>query len=317
MDEQILKYFLRELSDDERQKLLVRIEKDESLKEEFIKLKKIQSYSQLIVQPSDKNEGERNFHLFSNKYLYRNNTKLLPKILKYVAIVAIIIGFATFAIQRFSQSRHEFLTFTNTSDSTVVIELEDGSFAWLNANTTLEYPASFAKGSRRVMVDGEAYFDVASENGRPFIVNADEFEVIVFGTQFNINCFSNMTYSQVTLVEGNVEVSVDGKKYGLLPGQQLFKEHSNESVEIREVNVMDYTWWRDGVYSFKSVNLEEVLRVAELWFDVEFVFVNNNARSMIFNGALLKSESIDDFLSRVEATSSCRFVKQNDVIKIY
>ena len=317
MDEQILKYFLSELTDEERQDLFERIETDRDLKDAFLSVKKIQSYSQLAEQPSDRELGRDNYDLFAKRYLMKKQRRLMTTVFRYVAVVAVIVGLASLAFNKFYLSKDNLLTFSSSPDAPATMELGDGTVVWLNANSSLVYPSEFKLEERMVKLEGEGYFDVAKDTDRPFVVAASGLEVRVIGTQFSVNSFSDNNFSQVTLVDGSVEVKINGVPYSLNPGQQLQMDNDSENIEIREVNVMDFTWWKDGIYTFRSVKLEEVLRVAEEWFEVEFVFVNSSARDMIFNGALLRAESLDSFIGRIEATSSCRFVKRDNIIEIY
>lgn len=317
MSDKIPEYFSGKLTDEERYSLFEQMQYDESLKRELISLKRLQSYSQLIPQPSDRQDGKKSFALFSKKYLNLNKRSLFINVLRYAALAAIIIGLSIFSYYNINTSNKEIVAIFNSSEDVQEIKLKDGTAVWLNTNSSMEHPFKFSKKERRVYVTGEAYFDVVEDNRKPFVVVLDEFKIKVLGTQFGVKSNPEQYNSYVTLVEGSVEVRINDNIYDLTPGHQLEFNKEDGTVKIREVKTLDYTWWKDGVYSFKSIKLEEVLKVAEEWFDVEFEYVNKRAKDIIFNGALLKSEDIDSFLSRIEATSSCRFVKQNNIIKIY
>lgn len=317
MSDKVSKYFSGKLTDEDRCSLFEQMQLDESLKKELIYLKGLQSYSQLMPQPNDKQYGEKSFALFSKKYLNADKRNVLINVLKYAASVVIIIGLSIFSFYNINASDKEMVAVYNSSEDVYEIKLKDGTTVWLNTNSSMEYPSKFSRKEKRVYIDGEAYFDVVEDKQKPFVVVCDGFQIKVLGTQFSVKNNLKQYNSYVTLVDGSVEVKINNDIYDLTPGHQLEFNQQDGTVKIKEVKTLDYTWWKDGVYSFKSTKLEEVLKVTEKWFDVKFEYVNKDTRDIIFNGVLLKSEKIDSFLSRIEATSSCRFVKHNNVIKIY
>lgn len=93
--------------------------------------------------------------------------------------------------------------------------LPDGSRVWLNANSTLRYPAQFGDGDRAVHLSGEAYFSVSADATHPFRVHAHDITVTATGTQFNVNAYNISPCSSVTLVEGKVDVAAGGHIYSM------------------------------------------------------------------------------------------------------
>lgn len=155
------------------------------------------------------------------------------------------------------------------------IILPDGTEVWLNAASTIKYPSRFSQTSRVVQLEGEAYFHVKTvyqENGEriPFKVIANQQEVEVLGTQFNMNAYPEQEAVKTTLVEG--KVAVDDKHHSLIltPNHQAVTENGN--TRIKKVNVYNYTAWRDGKFSFDGKTFEETMNEIARWYDLRIVY---------------------------------------------
>src|SRR5690606_25698590 len=118
------------------------------------------------------------------------------------------------------------------------IQLSDGTLVHLNAGSSLRYPVDFlSEGPRQVFLSGEAYFDVAKNASNPFIVNVDDLEVRVLGTQFNVSAYSEDEYIDVVLVEGSVNLNKkEGDMVELSPGQKGSYKQNSDSITVNEVN---------------------------------------------------------------------------------
>ena len=102
--------------------------------------------------------------------------------------------------------------------------LSDGTRVWLNAMSELRYPVAFGGDTREVELRGEAYFDVAEDENKPFVVRTDEFSVRVLGTSFNISTYADAPLALTTLCSGHVRLTDcmnPENERDLLPGKQL------------------------------------------------------------------------------------------------
>jgi ferric-dicitrate binding protein FerR (iron transport regulator) len=161
-----------------------------------------------------------------------------------------------------------FNTITTPRGGQYQVTLSDGTRVWLNAASSLRYPASFGGKSRKVEVNGEAYFEVARDKEHPFLVDLNgECEVEVLGTHFNVNNYANEESVRTTLVEGSVKIA-RGKEAKLLkPGQQAVVK---ESIAInRSVDVAGVIAWKNGFLSLQDKSLEEVMKQLERWYDID------------------------------------------------
>lgn len=194
------------------------------------------------------------------------------------------------------------------------LTLSDGTRVWLNAETELKYPVAFVGEGREVMLKGEAYFEVAKNVSRPFVVKTEQLDIKVLGTSFNMKSYPSET-QQVTLVQGKVEVRVGNYSRKLQPGEQL--NYSSEGPEIRNVDVKAYTAWKDRRFVFNDDLLEEVIHKLGRWYDVEFFLRDAEVRKIRFTGNLPKYRNLDQVLNKLELTTHIRFVQNGRAIEVF
>lgn len=192
--------------------------------------------------------------------------------------------------------------------------MEDGTVVYLNADSRLKYPEVFTGGERKVYLEGEAYFEVAKDETRPFAVVAGGVEVRVLGTHFNVNAYPEKHQVTTTLVEGKVEVS-SGKRHAVLsPGVQAVA--SEQGMKLQEVDVREYVGWKDGLFVFSRMPLEEIMRQVYRWYGVQAVFFSEEVRRMTFTGVINKAMSAEELFQVIEKVVHVRFTigKDNQVV---
>lgn len=195
------------------------------------------------------------------------------------------------------------------------IELADGTKVWLNSSTKLTFPQNFSGNERRVILSGEAFFEVARDEDKPFIVETSRMDVRVLGTRFNVNAYTDNDVVSATLVNGSVEVSSGAQKpIVLVPGEQAYGEEGK--LEIQEVNTRLYTSWIDGKFLFNNAELEEIAKQISRWYDVEIFFSNENVKKTRFTGGMVKFKPLDDLIRMIESTSPVRFSVKGKTIVI-
>jgi len=177
------------------------------------------------------------------------------------------------------------------------VTLSDGTRVWLNAVSELVYPTRFEENERSVRVKGEAYFEVAHDSDRPFIVHSDKQRIRVLGTQFNIHAYADEAIQHTTLVQGSVEVtSIETKKiFQLKPGQQAISKSDGE-LSIVPVEPQEYTSWKDGIIQFNGYELSEILRQLERWYDVDFGEIPAGIKSDRLFGRIQRDVPLNDVL---------------------
>jgi len=204
-------------------------------------------------------------------------------------------------------------TLTNPRGSDVVsITLADGTKVWLNADSYITYPTSFNSRERKVILSGEAYFDVAKNKNVPFIVNINnKSEVKVFGTEFNIKAYRDEQAIRTTLIEGSVQVSqnINNSKehsYMLKPGQQASISNEGTFV-IAEVDANESIAWINGIFNFNDMDLESIMKNLARWYDVDIIFKNDELKNLNFGGIISRRSNISSILKFLAMTGTVNF----------
>ena len=199
----------------------------------------------------------------------------------------------------------ELNTLSTVNGQQYEVTLPDGSQIWLNSASTLTYPANFAQlDKRKVELNGEAYFEVAKDKSRPFIVRTDRQEVEVLGTHFNINSYRNERATKTTLLEGSVRVSDSKTQKVLLPGQQSLL--TDESLSVSKVDTEEAVAWKQGDFIFRNEAFDAVLRQVARWYNVEVVDSTRRA-GVRLSGTISKSQTLSTVLKALEVTGEIKF----------
>ncbi|RYY09124.1 MAG: DUF4974 domain-containing protein, partial [Chitinophagaceae bacterium] len=182
------------------------------------------------------------------------------------------------------------------------VMLDDGSQVWLNAASSLTFPAAFAGNERKVELVGEAYFEIAKDPSRPFSVSvAGKSEVQVLGTHFNITAYDDEKIIKTTLLEGSLKVSaLKTRETKLLtPGQQA-QVTSNGRVDLNDkANVDEVLAWKNGSFHFDNASVEQVMRQLARWYDVDVVY-KSKVPARKFTGEIQHDLSLAQVLKLLE-----------------
>ncbi|THU40150.1 DUF4974 domain-containing protein [Niastella caeni] len=218
-------------------------------------------------------------------------------------------------------TNNQFNTLQNPRGSKVIdLLLADGSHVWLNTGSSVTYPVAFGKNERKVLVTGEAYFEVAHDASRPFIVQKADLEITVLGTHFNVNAYDDEKDTKVTLLEGKVKVATskwqvasgksasDYKKHEVIlqPGEQaVLGAHSllatNHSPDLDQVMA-----WKNGYFHFGNTGVAELMKQLARWYDIDIVY-KSEVPQRAFGGEISRSANLSDVLKILnESNIKCR-----------
>lgn len=153
--------------------------------------------------------------------------------------------------------------------------LSDGTKVWLNAASSIKYPTAFTTNERRVEITGEAYFEVAHDASKPFIVSKGQTEVQVLGTHFNVNAYDDENDIRVTLLQGSVKVSrlTSHDSRIIKPGEQVILNLSTpQHLNITRPDLDQVMAWKNGMFNYESADLPTILRQFSRWYDVDVIY---------------------------------------------
>lgn len=197
------------------------------------------------------------------------------------------------------------------------ITLSDGTKVTLNAGTTLTYPTAFTSGSREVSICGEAFFEVAHDDKHPFIVKAEDVNVKVLGTKFNVKAYEDEDNIEVTLKEGKVGVGLDmGNLIPITPGQQIKYSKTDRRFSKRPVNLNNYTAWVCGKFYFTARPLEKIAKQLERNFNVHIEILGDDLKKATFTGDFVHGENLEQILRVMTVNRSIKYAIEGDQILI-
>jgi transmembrane sensor len=200
------------------------------------------------------------------------------------------------------------------------VTLPDGTKVWLNAATTLKYPSRFITGERKVEVHGEAYFEVAKDEKKPFrVVLTDSTDLVVLGTHFNVMSYNNEKIKEITLLEGSVKISQRSAANGMQsavikPGQQVVLTHNSPFTIHDNIDSEEITGWKDGWFVFHDAPIELVMRQVERWYDAKIVYKGEIKE--LFNATILRKEPLSKLLHYLETNGYVHFKVENKTIYV-
>lgn len=201
------------------------------------------------------------------------------------------------------------------------LKLADGTKVWLNSESQLKFPNQFVVGKSRTveLVYGEAYFDVSpseKHNGASFKVKSGSQLLTVLGTEFNLKAYKDENVITTTLVEGKVAINLSNGDFKLAPSGQLVFNKTNNSANLNQVSTYYFTSWKDGVFNFETMPLQEVMKTISRWYDVKVVFENEGLKTDKFSGVIRKKYDLKQIVD-IFAISNLDVVYESKSRTIY
>lgn len=202
-----------------------------------------------------------------------------------------------------------------------IVTFIDGTSITLNADSKLKYPIRFGEERREVYLEGEAYFEVAHDSTKRFIVHSGEIATSVLGTKFNISAFQNEKDITVSLLEGSVQVSANDLNPNkgdiiLSPAQQLVYDKDKETSKVRTFDEQTTAGWKDNVLVFDNEPLEKVLIKLQRTFGVQFELTDKSYNSKKIKGNF-KNASFWTITEVIKKATGLQYktIKENNELK--
>ena len=195
-----------------------------------------------------------------------------------------------------------------------MLELSDGTKVWLNSDSELRFPVTFVGDRRSVEIEGEAYFEVAKDEGKPFHVLAKGVDIKVLGTSFNVMTYRGRTIT--TLVEGKVCLTYKDESVLMVPDRQAEVIAETGKILMREVDARNFTLWKDGVFYFENAALETIAERLSQWYDVNIIFNDEALKQLRYSVEMKRYNNIQDLLTKIEKTQKVKFLIQGKSIYI-
>jgi transmembrane sensor len=311
----ISKFFAEEISDNEMIELKSWLEKDPENRRIFNEENELWqdsgSHTKMGYYKTDKAWTEMSSRLGFDK----NNTKsytILSKnsfrLLLAAASVAFMIAVGGLSLWIAGRPSSVLIASSSYKVSTsegekAHVYLPDSTEVILNSGSSIEYDGNYNMNERIVKLEGEAYFNVATNRKKPFVVQLDRLLVSATGTRFNISSYINEDRVETTLEEGIIDVSIKGKEpLNVKSGQQVIYFVRSEKVIVRDVQVDTYTSWKENKLRFNDTPFEEVLRRISRKYNVKFEINNPDLMNLKYTATFI-DESIEDVMQMLKSVS--------------
>lgn len=198
-------------------------------------------------------------------------------------------------------------TVTTPKGGQYEITLPDGTKVWLNAASKLRFPVSFSATERNVELTGEAYFEVYKDKKKPFIVKAEQQEITVLGTHFNVNAYGDEAFTKTTLLEGSVMVSKGSSQTLLVPGQQAISNTGSSIINVRkDVDLNESIAWKNGLFMFEQEDIFSIMNNISRWYDIAIEY-RGDLKGKKYSGYISKFEDVTEVLKTMQLTGTIQF----------
>lgn len=195
--------------------------------------------------------------------------------------------------------------------------LSDGTKIWLNALSKIKYPVRFDGRERRVIISGEAFFEVAKDEKIPFIVETSYYDVKVLGTKFNVNAYPDEKVVATTLLSGIISIpAADGSSTVVEPGEQYKYNKESKRSTLETVNTDLYVSWINNNMLMEQMRLEDIFKVLTRRYEIDTFFTEEKLKDETFSGLVPLNDSLDVILNQISKVSNVEFRIEGKLIVI-
>ncbi|MCD0489804.1 FecR domain-containing protein [Pedobacter sp. MC2016-14] len=204
---------------------------------------------------------------------------------------------------RYSGTEPSYNTLATNKGEQYQVVLPDKSIVWLNAASALRFPASFVGMKNRiVLLEGEAYFEIAKDKRHPFMVKVARQEITVLGTHFNITAYKDDADIKTTLLEGSIQMNND---LVMKPSEQYVS--NDQRTELKNVDVMEVIAWKQGDFIFRNQELTASMKQIARWYNVEVIYEPGAPKKLKLGGSISRSNPLSVVLRTMERTGKVKF----------
>ncbi len=325
-DHLLIGYFSNNLTQEEEKRLSTLLRSNTLYIERYEEMVKLHAQSFI---PRFEKEKQNNYLRLSKILGFDTSHKTSRKFhvsFRWVAAIIALIITSSVAIYYI----HKDISIANQAAQLVEMEvppgsqtkviLPDGSLAFLNSGSILKYDVSYAnRRIREVYLNGEGYFEVKRDETRPFIVRAQDLNVKVLGTTFNVRAYHEDPEIEVNLLAGSVNVYVNSEINGniiLSPNEHLIYNKLTKKMWSSKTNASLSTKWITGRISFVNRPLLDVVTQIEQRYNVKINIQTEKMQNEIFSGSISTKYSIDEILNYIDVDKKYHWIREDDTITI-
>ena len=228
-----------------------------------------------------------------------------------------IVSFSTYYLTRIHllSDNKEFVVAVARGQKASV-DLPDGTHVWLNSDSKLSYSNAYNIDSRKVNLQGEAYFEVAKNKEKRFLVSTKGIEVEALGTVFSVKSYNEDSLTTTTLIEGKVRVGNNKSETILFPNESVTYNSTTQRLAKKHLtNSQNVAIWRNDRLAFSGESLSEIANTLERLYNVDIVFASEKARNYRFSG-VIRNNSLSNVFEIISLTAPIKYKIKNNVVEI-
>lgn len=317
--ELIVKYLQGHLSDIELDNFLLWINADSENKKLFFEIKAMYEACD-SDQTFDVMQSWKRLLQKRQKQRIKRGMMIGFRWFSYAATLVLVVTASVFFWNKTGQGSDEVTRYIGGNGVCAnVMELPDGTKVHVGPQTTFYYKGNYGEKTREVYLEGEAYFDVAKQKDKPFIVKVKGQDIEVLGTKFNVLAYPNDSLFVTTLLEGSVSLFIEKLNTHTIlnPDEQFVYNRQNSRTEILKVKASEYLRWTEGYYYFREQSLKSILDRLSRVYELNFVMKSDALKQKKFTGTFYKGQNIEEVLDIINVSVPFKYKIEGRNIVIY
>ena len=311
------KYFAGEMNESEAKKFEEICGSDNLLKEEIRHLEQLWNDAEKITK-FDVIDTEKALQRINKRvHSLKRRKGFLFYLERIAAILFIPLLFASvlyyYANKPVRQQKSAYNELDNAYGTVSKLTLPDGTKVWLNSGSHFKYPLFFTRGLRKVFLSGEAYFEVAKDKKRPFVVKTCGIDVVATGTIFDVMAYDDDNDISSTLLRGKIYLA---KKTGDLhklrpivfikPGQKAVLDKEQKKISVLKTDVDEVIAWKDGKLIFRNDPMDVVVKKLDRWYNTKIILVDKELKSYRYT-ATFTGETLPQILELLKHSAPIEY----------
>lgn len=300
----LYRYFRNHATEEEERQVRRYVEESDENWNDYLRERKL--FDAFVVRPRRKEELLSVKRVSKMRVLFAECAK--------IAAVAFLAFFVSYFYFHKKDDISVKSVVTTKSGQMAQVKLPDGTHVFLNANSCLEYPDRFSDEKREVRIDGEAYFEVARNEKKPFVVNTLRSKVRVLGTKFYVEDYAGSDISRTSLIEGSVEVAMGNKTVRLTPNQTVTLD--NGKMVVSAIEDFETYRWREGLICLKNKEFTDVMKIFEKYYGVQIILSPNKKFKSLISGKFRLSDGVEHALRVLQQNMAFTYERDGESRKI-
>lgn len=295
------KYIVGDASLDEKEQVVNWIEASQKNMHEYMALRKIYD----IQVWHDTEIKERRQEPTEKRHFIRTIYREAIKIAAIFALAFVILQYFE------SPIKEEFQSCYVPEGQRAELQLPDGTKVWLNAKSKLTYPTNFNGKNRKVTLVGEGYFAVARNEKKPFIVHAQQYDIRVLGTEFNVIAYPHSNFFETSLLKGSVQISTPHSgTHKLIPNRRIYFQ--NDTLHEGPIENSDHFLWRKGLICFNDESVGDIIKKLEIYYDITIIVKNRSILDNRYSGKFRMKEGVEHVLKVLQLKHKFSYEKDEE-----